>query len=147
MACLARWERPERRRVALAMSKPRPLLLPLDPRPCQMVWTPQWRSVRSDIFASASLRPMKVGTAAAQGHGGQFWFQMSSFRNTSDLVKYAFSLISIQVLLRPASESRWRESRGPGGRASGHWLTLQGHSCPWGLPWVRSCQASWSNRQ
>jgi hypothetical protein len=37
MACLARWERPERRRVALAMVQPHPLLLPLDPRPCQMV--------------------------------------------------------------------------------------------------------------
>ncbi len=37
MACLALWERPERRRVALAMSPPRSLLLPLDPRPCQMV--------------------------------------------------------------------------------------------------------------
>ena len=36
MACLAR----ERRRVALAMSQPRPLLLPLDPRPCKMVCTP-----------------------------------------------------------------------------------------------------------
>jgi hypothetical protein len=66
-----------------------------------------WSERHSDVLYAlwvwhGMLQPMKVVTAAAQGRGGQSWFQFSSFHNTSDLalihmisVKYAFSVSSV----------------------------------------------------